>query len=91
MKIKSLIAICLVSAAAIGGLHAEEVKEKPTKAEKKARMLEKYDTDKDGKMSKEERAAMKAEGAGKVRKGKKAVDEKVVEEKVEEKVEEAVE
>ena len=57
MKIKSLVAIVGLFAF-VGMSHAAEG-EKKGKKEISPEMLEKYDTDKDGKLSKEERAEMK--------------------------------
>ncbi|MGJ8633231.1 MAG: hypothetical protein ACSHX7_04865 [Luteolibacter sp.] len=73
MKIKSLIALGAVSVFAIGSLHAEDGDTKADKkAAKKAKILEKYDIDKDGKLNAEEKEAMKAEmGEKKGKKGKK--------------------
>ncbi|MFD2257670.1 hypothetical protein ACFSSA_13385 [Luteolibacter algae] len=82
MKFKSLV---LVGAAlgVIGSAQAKETEVKDSgisgvvsepsaadKAERKKKMLEKFDADKDGKLNEEEKAAMKKEMAGKKGKGK---------------------
>ena len=58
MKTKSLVVIAAL-AAFMGIAHAEEGKEKKAKKEITPEQLEKYDKDKDGKLSKEEKAEMK--------------------------------
>lgn len=59
MKTKSLVVIAGILAL-MGVAHAEEGKAKKAKKEISPELLEKYDKDKDGKLSKEERAEMKA-------------------------------
>ena len=58
MKTKSLVVIAAL-AAFMGIAHAEEGKEKKAKKEITPEQLEKYDKDKDGKLSKEEMAEMR--------------------------------
>jgi hypothetical protein len=75
---KLLVALCVTSALAIAAQAQEEGKEKKTEsrrpaptAEQKAlrkEMLEKYDTNKDGKLDKEERAKISAEDKAKMEK-----------------------
>jgi Ca2+-binding EF-hand superfamily protein len=69
MKLKSLIVIAGILAM-MGATYAEEAKK--AKKEPSPKVLEKYDKDKDGKLSKEERAEMKKDKDAKPKKEKKA-------------------
>lgn len=51
--------IVLAAAFAMPSMAAEDAPKKMTAAEKKAALLEKYDTDKNGKLDSEEKAKMK--------------------------------
>lgn len=51
--------IVLAAAFAMPSMAAEDAPKKMTSAEKKAALLEKYDTDKNGKLDSEEKAKMK--------------------------------
>lgn len=70
MKTKSLVVIAGILAL-MGVAHAEEGKAKKAKKEISPELLEKYDKDKDGKLSKEEKAEMKKDKAAKPKPEKK--------------------
>lgn len=53
--------IVLAAAFAMPSMAGEDAPKKMTSAEKKAAMLEKYDTNKDGKLDSEEKVKMKEE------------------------------
>jgi hypothetical protein len=70
MKTKSLIVVAGILAL-MGVGHAQEGKPKKVRKAITPEQLEKYDKDKDGKLSKEERAEMKKDKANKPKGGKK--------------------
>lgn len=69
MKTKSLLVVASIFAL-MGVSQAEEGK-KPAKKGPSPEVLEKYDTNKDGKLSKEEKAEMKKDKAAKPKADKK--------------------
>jgi hypothetical protein len=75
MKTKSLVVIAGILAL-MGFAHAEEGKVKKAKKEISPELLEKYDKDKDGKLSEEEKAEMKKDKANKPKPEKKPKGEK---------------
>jgi outer membrane biosynthesis protein TonB len=75
MKTKSLVVIAGILAL-MGVAHAEEGKEKKAKKAISPELLEKYDKDKDGKLSKEEKAEMKKDKAAEPKPEKKPKTEK---------------
>ena len=70
MKTKSLVVIAGILAL-MGVAHAEDAKEKKPKKEISPELLEKYDKDKDGKLSKEEKAEMNKDKAAEPKPEKK--------------------
>jgi Ca2+-binding EF-hand superfamily protein len=82
MKTKSLVIIAGMLAFAGVSYAEEEKKEKKPKKEVSPELLEKYDADKDGKLSKEELAVMKKDKA-EAKKAKEPKEPKA--EKIEEK------
>lgn len=56
---KTYLLVMLAAAFAMPSLAAEDAPKKMTSAEKKAALLEKYDTNKDGKLDSGEKAKMK--------------------------------
>ena len=56
---KKYVLIAVAAAFAMPAMAGDDAPKKMTSAEKKAAMLEKYDTNKDGKLDSEEKAKMK--------------------------------